>query len=180
MVDLNNLPPRLLGYANIVYSACEALGNFFGFQDSSVKNQAEHILILLSNNQRYMNGRVLSPAAQPLSPAHVVHAKVFSNYKKWCRHLMVPPQFSRISGVAGKTTDLVLFFCVWGEASNIRHMPECLCFLFHKMMEEYNRSIASSSSLVIPQPRRLCAGNFLEFVVTPIYHIVRTVSGENM
>jgi hypothetical protein len=29
-------------------------GNFFGFQDSSVRNQAEHILILLSNHRRYV------------------------------------------------------------------------------------------------------------------------------
>jgi callose synthase len=52
MFDPADLPPRLVEYANMVYSACEELGNFFGFQDSSVRNQAEHLLILLSNNRR--------------------------------------------------------------------------------------------------------------------------------
>lgn len=36
MFDPADLPPRLAEYANMVYSACEDLGNFFGFQDSSV------------------------------------------------------------------------------------------------------------------------------------------------
>jgi len=86
MFNPANLPPRLSEYANMVYSACEDLGNFFGFQDSSVRNQAEHLLILLSNNRRYMNSHILPPALQPPSPIHALHAKVFSNYMKWCRY----------------------------------------------------------------------------------------------
>ena len=31
--------------------------------------------------------------------------------------------------------EIMLFLLIWGEAANIRHMPECLCFLFHKMVE---------------------------------------------
>jgi len=26
-----------------------------------------------------------------------------------------------------------LYFLIWGEASNIRFMPECLCFIFHNV-----------------------------------------------
>ena len=43
MFDPADLPPRLSEYANMVYSVCEDLGNFFGFQDSSVRNQAVEI-----------------------------------------------------------------------------------------------------------------------------------------
>jgi callose synthase len=64
MFDPADLPPRLAEYANMVYSACEDLGNFFGFQDSSVRNQAEHLLILLSNNRRYMSSHILPPSVQ--------------------------------------------------------------------------------------------------------------------
>ncbi len=74
MFDPADLPPRLAEYANMVYSACEDLGNFFGFQDSSVRNQAEHLLILLSNHRRYMT--VLPLPMQPPSPIHALHAKV--------------------------------------------------------------------------------------------------------
>jgi hypothetical protein len=198
--DPADLPPRLSEYANMVYTACEDLGNFFGFQDSSVRNQAEHLLVLLSNNRRYMNSHILPPALQPPSPIHALHAKVFSNYMKWCRYQGVPPHFSRVypsqSGMAAppsvssRVVDLVLFFCVWGEACNIRHMPECMWFLYHKMMEEYslmmmanmmssndsNGLLLGGNNSMVQQPRSLYAGHFLDFVVTPIYKIVSTVS----
>ena len=204
MFNPANLPPRLSEYANMVYSACEDLGNFFGFQDSSVRNQAEHLLILLSNNRRYMNSHILPPALQPPSPIHALHAKVFSNYMKWCRYQVrrrlcshgimfsnlylfscltyfkgISPNFSKMSptslggmtappNVASRVVDLVLFFCVWGEACNIRHMPECLWFLYHKMMEEY--ALGGDSQ------RSLYAGHYLDFVVTPIVNILSAVS----
>jgi callose synthase len=189
MFDPADLPPRLSEYANMVYSACEDLGNFFGFQDSSVRNQAEHLLVLLSNNRRYMNSHILPPALQPPSPIHALHAKVFSNYMKWCRYQGVPPNFSRAASasvqgmaappsVASRVVDLVLFFCVWGEACNIRHMPECLWYLYHKMMEEYTVS-EQNMQAQYPQSgggRSLYAGHYLDYVVTPIYKIVAGVS----
>ena len=215
MFDPADLPPRLSEYANMVYSACEDLGNFFGFQDSSVRNQAEHLLILLSNHRRYMNVHILPVGLQPPSPIHALHAKVFSNYMKWCRYHGVAPHFSKMSGgggmggvatgvggggmmnmaappsVASRVVDLVLFFCIWGEAGNIRHMPECLWFLYHKMMEEYSYGEmyggqggggygAVGGGMVGPSGgagmRSLYAGHFLDYVVTPIYKVVSAVS----
>lgn len=177
MFDPADLPPRLAEYANMVYSACEDLGNFFGFQDSSVRNQAEHLLILLSNNRRYMSSHILPPSVQPPSPIHALHAKVFSNYVKWCRAMGIAPHFSKMNtsmnappAVASRVVDLVLFFCLWGEGSNLRHMPECLWFLYHKTMEEYIKSEGYT------QTRSLYAGHFLDFVVTPIYKIAADVS----
>lgn len=177
MFDPADLPPRLAEYANMVYSACEDLGNFFGFQDSSVRNQAEHLLILLSNNRRYMSSHILPPPIQPPSPIHALHAKVFSNYVKWCRAMGVPPHFSKMNAsmsappaVASRVVDLVLYFCVWGEGCNLRHMPECTWFLYHKMMEEYIKSEGYT------QTRSLYAGHFLDTAVEPIYSIVFKVS----
>jgi callose synthase len=176
MFDPADLPPRLAEYANMVYSACEDIGNFFGFQDSSVRNQAEHLLILLSNNRRYMSSHILPPSVQPPSPIHALHAKVFSNYMKWCRTMGVPPSFSKMNSsmsappaVASRVVDLVLFFCIWGEGANVRHMPECMWFLYHKMMEEYTLSEGYT------QTRSLYAGHFVDNVVTPIFDIVSKV-----
>jgi len=176
MFDPAELPPRLAEYATMVYSACEDLGNFFGFQDSSVRNQAEHLLILLSNNRRYMSSHILPPSVQPPSPIHALHAKVFSNYVKWCRAMGVPPHFSKMNAsmsappaVASRVVDLVLYFCVWGEGCNLRHMPECTWFLYHKMMEEYTKSEGYT------QTRSLYAGHFLDTVVEPIYGVVAKV-----
>ena len=179
MYDPGDLPLRLAEYANMVYAACEDLGNFFGFQDASVRNQAEHLLILLSNNRRYMT----QPAVvQPPSPIHALHSKVFSNYRKWCKSVGVRPNFSKMNAmsafgppaVVSRVVDLVLYFCCWGEAANIRHMPECLWFLYHKMMEEYTKSDASTHN------RSLYAGHYLDKVVTPIYEIVMKVSNNKV
>lgn len=177
MFDPADLPPRLAEYANMVYSACEDLGNFFGFQDSSVRNQAEHLLILLSNNRRYMSSHILHSSVQPPSPIHALHAKVFSNYVKWCRAMGVPPQFSKQNtsvsappAVSSRVVDLVLFFCIWGEGCNLRHMPECTWFLYHKMMAEYIKSEGYT------QTRSLYAGHYLDNVVKPIYSIIVKVN----
>ena len=178
MFDPAGLPPRLAEYANMVYSACDDLGNFFGFQDASVRNQAEHLLILLSNNRRYMSNHILAPSSQPPSPIHALHAKVFSNYVKWCRAMGINPNFAKANSavssappaVASRVVDLVLFFCIWGEACNIRHMPECLWFIYHKMMEEYTLSEGYT------QTRSLYAGHYVDNVVSPICDIVSTVS----
>ena len=176
MFDPADLPPRLAEYANMVYSACEDLGNFFGFQDSSVRNQAEHLLILLSNNRRYMSSHILPPSVQPPSPIHALHAKVFSNYVKWCRAMGVRPHFSKMNtsmsappAVASRVVDLVLYFCIWSEGCNLRHMAECVWFLYHKMMEEYIKSEGYT------QTRSLYAGHFLDNVVEPIYNVVSKV-----
>uniref|UniRef100_A0A7S1ZKM7 1,3-beta-glucan synthase n=1 Tax=Ditylum brightwellii TaxID=49249 RepID=A0A7S1ZKM7_9STRA len=181
MFDPADLPPRLAEYANMVYSACEDLGNFFGFQDSSVRNQAEHILILLSNHRRYMSSHILQAHVQPPSPIHAMHAKMFSNYMKWCRAMGVPPNFSKMNSsmsappaVASRVVDLVLWFCIWGEGANLRHMPECMWFLYHKMMEEYTLSEGYT------QTRSLYAGHYLDQVVNPIFKIVeKSMKGKN-
>jgi len=180
MFDPADLPPRLAEYANMVYSACEDLGNFFGFQDSSVRNQAEHLLILLSNNRRYMSSHILPPSVQPPSPIHALHAKVFSNYVKWCRAMGVRPHFSKMNtsmsappAVASRVVDLVLYFCIWGEGCNLRHMAECVWFLYHKMMEEYIKSEGYTET------RSLYAGHFLDNVVEPIYTVLSKSAKSN-
>ena len=141
-----------------------------------MRNQAEHLLILLSNNRRYMSSHILPPSVQPPSPIHALHAKVFSNYVKWCRAMGVPPHFSKMNAsmsappvVASRVVDLVLYFCIWGEGCNLRHMPECTWFLYHKMMEEYIKSEGYT------QTRSLYAGHFLDTVVTPVFKVILKV-----
>ena len=157
----------------VVYSACEDIGNFFGFQDSSVRNQAEHLLVLLSNQRRYM------ATAEGVNPVATLHKKTFSNYKEWCKSVGATPSFSKGDVHLAKAppmmharvVDLVLYFCIWGEGANLRHMPECLAFLYHKMHSAYSRS-----DRIAHQTRSLYPGHFLDNVVTPLYQIV----GKNM
>ena len=41
--------------------------------------------------------------------------------------------------------DIALYLLIWGEAANLRHCPECLCFLFHQMRGELWRDVPASA-----------------------------------
>jgi len=97
---------------------------------------------------------------------------------KWCKSMGIAPCFSKANPMAtfgppaamSRVFDLVMFFCIWGESANIRHMPEMLWWLYHKMMESYHQQDGVS------QTRSLYDGHFLDYVVTPIYSVLKNVS----
>ena len=45
-----------------------------------------------------------------------------------------------------------LYLLIWGEASNIRFMPECLCYIFHNV----STNIPHVSLYLVPQRLRNC------------------------
>jgi len=100
MFDSADLPPRLLQHAKVVYTVCEDLCNFFGFQDASVRNQAEHVLILLSNQRRYAK-RGVGGGVQKL------HEKMFGNYTQWCESVGVRPSFVKGGGKVTREAAMV-------------------------------------------------------------------------
>ncbi|RVW48602.1 Callose synthase 9 [Vitis vinifera] len=62
-----------------------------------------------------------------------VFMKSLGNYINWCTYLCIQPAFSNPQDV--NREKMLLFvslnFLIWGEAANIRFLPECLCYLFH-------------------------------------------------
>ncbi|KAG7393602.1 hypothetical protein PHYPSEUDO_007439 [Phytophthora pseudosyringae] len=132
----------------------------FGFQLDNFRNQTEHIVVLLTNNTRKGG-----------NPYRKLHDLVFSNYSKWCSKLEIQPLHwseqrapqGGLTSVDEISVDLCLFFFIWGEASNLRHSPEFLCFLFHKMKEEFPSVRHSERE----------AGYFLDTVVTPVYGLLK-------
>lgn len=144
----------------------DELTNVFGFQNQSAYNQVEHLVLLLGNQKRYSEAaykRLVQPAGgvaarlaeAELSPADILHQRLFQNYTKWARHHKVEPQFNTHPGagdarraMAGaaplqawyetpaakqKLHDCLLWLLIWGEAANLRHMPECVAWLYHKV-----------------------------------------------
>jgi hypothetical protein len=144
----------------------EVLTSVFGFQEDNAYNQVEHLVILLGNQKRYQEPaykRLAAPggvaeqlAEAALSPAEILHQKLFQNYKKWTQHLKVAPHFDTNPDAHGpaprpmagavplqawhetdagkqKLHDCLLWMLIWGEAGNLRHMPECLAWLYHKV-----------------------------------------------
>ncbi|XP_075093643.1 callose synthase 3-like [Nicotiana tabacum] len=107
----------------------------FGFQKDNVANQREHLILLLANihirqypkpdQQPKLDERALNEAMK----------KLFKNYKKWCKYLdrksslwlpTIPQEVQQ-----RKLLYMGLHLLIWGEAANLRFMPECLCYFYH-------------------------------------------------
>ncbi|KAL4565097.1 hypothetical protein LXL04_029181 [Taraxacum kok-saghyz] len=152
----------------------------FGFQKDNVANQREHLNLLLANVHIRQNPE---PDQQPKldeSALNVVMKKLFKNYKKWCKYLdqksnlWLPPIPQEVQQCKLLYTGLYLL--IWGEAANLRFMPECLCYIFHHMAFEVYGMLAGNVSLMTGENVRPVYGGdeeaFLRKVVTPIYNVI--------
>jgi callose synthase len=159
--DPDSLPQHLQAHADIIFSTVQDLASDLGFQVDNSRNQAEHLLVLLSNECRQGEHILTEPPGR-------LHAKLFANYKRWCDRVGSPPQFTKKPAGPGKAymsqiEDLLLYLLIWGEAANLRHTPECICFLFHKTMQSHQAANKHGGQLY--------PGYFLDHVVTPIYEV---------
>ncbi|KAH7422349.1 hypothetical protein KP509_12G004600 [Ceratopteris richardii] len=119
------------------------LALFFGFQTHNVKNQREHLVMLLANQQMR-----LQPPPDPLdhldsTVVEELRKKLLNNYVEWCSFLRKANNLWLQRGShEQQQRELLyvgLYLLIWGEAANLRFMPECLCFLFHNMAGELNK-----------------------------------------
>lgn len=83
-----------------------------------------------------------------------------SAVNRWRQAMNNMSQYDRLRQVA-------LWLLCWGEAAQIRFMPECLCFIF-KCADDYYRS-PECQNRVEPVPE----GLYLRTVVKPIYRFIR-------
>ncbi|KAJ0623738.1 putative 1,3-beta-glucan synthase [Helianthus annuus] len=92
-----------------------------------------------------------------------VFLKSLDNYIKWCNYLGIPPMWSNMAVSREKKLLFVsLYYLIWGEAANVRFLPECLCYIF------------PSSNLQNQQPVVLLKNgvSFLEQVICPLYNVI--------
>lgn len=68
---------------------------------------------------------------------------------------------------------LALYLLCWGEANNVRFMPECMCFIFKCCNDYYY-------SLDVEAPVENISPSFLDHVITPIYEYYRDQSYINV
>lgn len=139
---------------------CERLKAKFGFQFGSVANQRDHILALLQNGKMRCK-----PTDAPDHHVVELHNKLMSNYREWCKFLGVTPMLFRHQPEGNLKhmlhMDITLYFLIWGEASNVRHMPECICYLFHQMMAMVNQDPLCQDGRI--------EGWYLTYVIQPIW-----------
>ncbi|TVU33247.1 hypothetical protein EJB05_25038 [Eragrostis curvula] len=78
---------------------------------------------------------------------------------------------------------IALYLLIWGEASNLRLMPECLCYIFHHMSYELYGVLSGSVSLITGEKVRPAYGgdaeSFLNNVVTPLYNVIYEEAQKN-
>ncbi|XP_062171494.1 callose synthase 9 [Alnus glutinosa] len=153
----------------------------FGFQKGNVSNQREHIINLLANEQCQL--RIPEETEPKLDEAAVqkVFLKSLDNYIKWCNYLCIQPVWSNLEAVSKekKLLFVSLYFLIWGEAANIRFLPECLCYIFHHMVREMDEILRQQ----IARPASSCnsenGGSFLDAVISPLYDVVAAEAGNN-
>ncbi|XVF04585.1 hypothetical protein REPUB_Repub05bG0096700 [Reevesia pubescens] len=153
----------------------------FGFQKDNVSNQREHIVLLLANEQSRLG--IPEEPEPKLDEAAVqkVFLKSLENYIKWCNYLCIQPVWSNLDAVSKekKLLFVSLYFLIWGEAANIRFLPECLCYIFHHIVREMDEILRQQ----IAQPANSCCSengvSFLDQVITPLFEVVAAEAANN-
>ncbi|KAH1197616.1 Callose synthase 7 [Glycine max] len=130
------------------------IASVFGFQKGNVANQREHLILLLANINIRNRPEPSYELTQSLLQLHVetvekLMAKVFKNYESWCHYVRCESNLRFLEDYDLKQIELIyiaLYLLIWGEASNIRFMPECLCYIFHHEAKRNNKGKASHSN----------------------------------
>ncbi|CAK9232746.1 unnamed protein product [Sphagnum troendelagicum] len=150
----------------------------FGFQEDNVANQREHLILLLANAQSRLSSVSLTSQHSKLDGAVVthVHSKIVENYERWCLFLRKKSQI-KSGTVEHKVCIMALYLLIWGEAANIRFLPECLCYIFHHMADEMydlleKPRVERSEKIYIEGSQH----SFLEKIICPIHEILAAES----
>ncbi|GMI67455.1 glucan synthase-like 11 [Hibiscus trionum] len=154
------------------------LSSHFGFQKGNVANQREHLILLLANIDVRKKEISEDYTALNAETIRTLMNKFFNNYLSWCNYLRCSTQLRFPIGCNRQQLELIyisLYLLIWGEASNIRFMPECICYIFHNMANEVNGILLSIALAVSGDTYQTAAPDdesFLRNVITPIYDVL--------
>ncbi|KAL4569972.1 hypothetical protein LXL04_025621 [Taraxacum kok-saghyz] len=187
--NMNNLPSvrRVGDRDKPVSDILEWLSSIFGFQKGNVANQREHLVLLLANMDRRSKSGEDYDQVDSLTVKHLLD-KTFKNYVSWCHYLhctSIIESHKVPASVDRQQLHLLyigLYLLIWGEASNIRFMPECLCYIFHNMANEMHGTLFGNVQPVSGgtyQATALDEEAFLRDVITPIYDVLRKEARRN-
>ncbi|MCO5603414.1 hypothetical protein L7F22_057564 [Adiantum nelumboides] len=152
----------------------------FGFQEGNIMNQREHLILLIANvtttrfsheqEQEKLKELVLS----------FIERKLLKNYKRWCKSLGCESSlrmlFRSKNLCQQQVLTIGLYLLIWGEAANLRFMPECLCYIFHHMVEDISYVLKNASSKTCKSMQLVYGGkdySFLTTVIKPMYEIIQ-------
>ncbi|MCO5602963.1 hypothetical protein L7F22_057104 [Adiantum nelumboides] len=147
----------------------DALEVAFSFQTDNIKNQREHLILLLANTESELSDKTADDE-KSLHDTTIkqVWKKTLENYESWCSYVRRKgfhdgkDNFEKLAFVA-------LYLCIWGEAANVRFLPECICYIFHNLAQQLqnmlrNHAISGCFSKNVNDKEV-----FLDKVIVPIY-----------
>ncbi|KAL2331236.1 hypothetical protein Fmac_018817 [Flemingia macrophylla] len=157
------------------------LQHCFGFQEANAANQREHLILLLANMQTRQTHNQTSVLKLGEGGVDELMRKFFKNYTNWCKFLErksnIRLPFVKQEAQQYKILYIGLYLLIWGEAANLRFMPECLCYIFHHMAYELHGILSGAISLTTWEKVMPAYGgepeSFLKNVVTPIYNVIK-------
>ncbi|KAG5537089.1 hypothetical protein RHGRI_024510 [Rhododendron griersonianum] len=148
----------------------------------NVRNQRENVVLTVANAQSRLE--VPGEADPKIDEKAIteVFLKVLDNYIKWCKYLRVRLVWNSLEAInrERKLFLLSLYFLVWGEAANVRFLPECICYIFHNMAKELDAILDRGEAT----PAVSCIGengsvSFLKEIISPIYEILEAEAARN-
>ncbi|KAF8674813.1 hypothetical protein HU200_047941 [Digitaria exilis] len=154
----------------------------FGFQEDNIRNQRENVVLTLANAQSRLGLLVGTEPKIDERAVTEVFCKVLDNYINWCRYLGKRVAWTSLEAVNKnrKIILVALYFLIWGEAANVRFLPECLCYIFHNMAKELDGILDSSEA----EPAKSCitsdrSTSYLERIIKPIYETMAAEANNN-
>ncbi|XP_024025005.1 callose synthase 10 isoform X1 [Morus notabilis] len=144
----------------------------FGFQKDNIRNQREHVVLAIANAQSRLGIPVEADPKIDEKAINEVFLKVLDNYIKWCKYLRIRIAWNSLEAINRdrKIFLVSLYLLIWGEAANVRFLPECICYIFHHMAKELDAILDHGEA----NPAASCVTetgsvSFLEKIIYPIY-----------
>lgn len=144
----------------------------FGFQGDNIRNQREHVVLMVANAQSRLGIPNNADPKIDEKAVNEVFLKVLDNYIKWCKYLRIRLAWNSLEAINRdrKLFLVSLYLLIWGEAANVRFLPECICYLFHHMAKELDAILDHGEAI----PSKNCmledgSMSFLQRIICPIY-----------
>nr|GEV30185.1 putative callose synthase 8 [Tanacetum cinerariifolium] len=162
------------------------LQHSFGFQKGNVANQREHLILLLANIHIRLCTKPSNTSKLADGVLDELMKKFFKNYTEWCKFLekknSIRLPFSDPEAQQYKLLYIGLYLLIWGEAANLRFMPECLAYIFHHMAYDLHSMLMGATILSPGETFTPTYGgpeSFLNNIVCPIYDVIRKEAKKN-
>ncbi|KAK1414361.1 hypothetical protein QVD17_30105 [Tagetes erecta] len=163
------------------------LQHHFGFQKGNVANQREHLILLVANVHIRKSNKLANTSKLADGVLDELMKKFFKNYTEWCKFLEKKSSlrlpFADPEAQQYKLLYIGLYLLIWGEAANLRFMPECLAYIFHHMAHDLHSMLMGATILSAGESFMPAYGgdpeSFLNDVVTPIYNVIQKEASKN-